>query len=402
MKEEILKHSSALSSGISSVVVDEALPWGHPVAFMSVPVREQLPENSVLSAKSDCQAVHNWLIERGGYSKNTIDAYRLEAERLILWASEVKGVCLSDLKREDFLLYKNFLENIPETWQCPRGTKRLSTDWKPFCTQLSLSSIKYSLTVVYSLMQYLHLTGWIAVNPMPQPKVQVHAKWRPTRKAIPAGELDCVLRSIDEALKTSSPRETVLLARDRWMVVWLSEMAPRVSETAVRMSSITKEVISGETVWVWDVVGKGSFEDSIPLSDKVIMELLRFRKVIGAPGMPFKAEPTPLFPKLNCLAQDGKIYDQIPGPMTRSAIYRRIKEVIIPRALFYAKANGLSVDAGLLRSVSTHWFRHTALTNIADKTKDMRMVQALGRHRNVTTSAGYVRVDLVSLKEAME
>lgn len=394
-------NSTAISVGGKSKEVEGFL-WGHPGGFMALPVhagplRGKTP---VINAKSDGEAVVMWIAEKGRNSKNTADGYRREAERFLLWASEMLNKSLSEVMRDEFLIYERFLAEVPGTWICGKGVNRRSHAWRPFSKQPSNKSINYSLRVLYGLMQYLVRVGWLVTNPMPQPTCIAGEKWRPTRKALSDSDINCILESIHHASWDATAREKAFLARDRWIVMFLSIMAARASETITRMETITQEMVGSNTMWVWEVTGKGNRTDTLPITDEILTELKLFRVKLGMSPTPLVNDKMALVPVVSGVDSDGYSVD-LTRSMGRNSLYKRIKEVIIPRAIEYAIENNKDVDCERLAKASTHWFRHTALTGVADRTGDMRMVQALGRHQDINTSAGYVKTDLLELKEAM-
>lgn len=382
----------------------EGFAWGHPGGgYMALPVASGVlrGKSPVISAKSDGEAVAVWMAEKGRGSKNTADSYRREAERFLLWASEILNKSLSEVMRDDFLIYERFLMDVPGTWICKKGTKRRSHGWRPFSAQPSSKSVNYSLRVLYGLMQYLVRVGWLVTNPMPQPKCVVREKWRPTKKALSKAEINCILDSISHSLEGATLREKVFLARDRWIVMFLANMGARASETVTSMGSITQEMANSKSIWVWEVLGKGNQSEVLPITDEVLTELKLFRVKMGAPPTPFVGDEMALVPVINKVDGDGYCAN-LKRRMSRNSLYKRIRDVIIPRAIEYSICKNLDVDCERLSKVSTHWFRHTTLTAVADKTGDMRMVQAVGRHKDINTSAGYVQTNILELKEAME
>jgi site-specific recombinase XerD len=380
----------------------EAFLWGHPGGFMALPIASGplRGSNPVINARSDGEAVAMWIAEKGRGSKNTAESYRREAERFLLWASEILNKSLSEVMRDEFLIYERFMAEVPGEWICSRGIKRRSHAWRPFSSQPSSKSISHSMRILYGMMQYLVKVGWLETNPMPQPKCIAGEKWRPTRKALSDSDINCILESIQHASCVATAREKAFLARDRWIVMFLSIMAARASETITSMGSITQEMVGSSSMWVWEVTGKGNITDTLPITDEILTELKLFRVKLGMSPTPLVNDKMALVPVVSGVDSDGYLVD-LTRSMGRNSLYKRIKEVIIPRAIEYAIENSKDVDCERLAKASTHWFRHTALTGVAVRTGDMRMVQALGRHQDINTSAGYVKTDLLELKEAM-
>ena len=58
-------------------------------------------------------------------------------------------------------------------------------------------------------------------------------------------------------------------------------------------------------------------------------------------------------------------------------------------------------EAGLGRSVHTHRLRHTALTEMNDRSSDLRAVQTIARHSRPETTAGYTRTQARRMREVV-
>ena len=394
-------NSTGISIGKKSKEVEGFL-WGHPGGFMALPIAAGplRGSNPVINARSDGEAVAMWIAEKGRNSKNTAEGYRREAERFLLWASEMMNKSLSEVMRDEFLIYERFLAEVPGAWICSRGIKRRSHAWRPFSSQPSSKSISHSLRILYGLMQYLVKVGWLVTNPMPQPKCMVGELWRPTRMALSETDVNCILDSISNRLEVAKGREKALLVRDRWIIMFLSSMGARASETITSMGSISQEMIGSQVIWVWEVTGKGNKTATLPFPDEIFTELKLFRVKLGMTPNPTSGDNMALVPVIT--KQDGKDYVvNLKRSLSRNGLYKRVKDVIIPRAIKYANEKEIDIDCARLAKVSPHWFRHTALTFLGDKTNDMRMVQALGRHQDINTSAGYVKTDTLKLRDGM-
>ena len=61
----------------------------------------------------------------------------------------------------------------------------------------------------------------------------------------------------------------------------------------------------------------------------------------------------------------------------------------------------LAAQAGIERRVHPHMLRHTALTNLYDQTRDLRMVQAVAGHTTSRCTERYTHVHPVAVAQAM-
>ncbi|MCY1477040.1 hypothetical protein D9M68_104210 [compost metagenome] len=93
-----------------------------------------------IAATDDLAAVTAWLA-RYADSAATLQTYRREVERLILWAVLQLGKPLSSLTHEDLLAYERFLADPqPAARWVLTGSKKLARshpDWRPFAGPLS-------------------------------------------------------------------------------------------------------------------------------------------------------------------------------------------------------------------------------------------------------------------------
>lgn len=60
-----------------------------------------------------------------------------------------------------------------------------------------------------------------------------------------------------------------------------------------------------------------------------------------------------------------------------------------------------AVKAGIKKIITFHSLRHTALTRLYENTKDIRMVQEIAGHSNITTTMIYTHISGADIREAM-
>lgn len=361
-------------------------------------------EHSTLKAATDIEAVKAWLQSVAHRSPNTLIAFRKEAERFVLWVRHI-GKTLSELTTEECLQYRSFLQNIPDQWIMDRRYRRYSTYWRPFSGRLSPKSQNYSLAVIHGLLGYLTSTGWLKLNPMPKTAHIGHSAppGHYRQKSLSDALLKCVMDSINEQ-RPETRLDELYQARDRWMMVFLTAMASRVSETICSMGTIVFQYnTKGERFAVWNVTGKGNRSAELPIPDDTLAELKRFRILMGLTPEPQPNDPFPLFPSLRHMSKTGEPSKSgVPRSLCRSAIYKRLKEVIFARARVLAEERNLPPgDIALLSQASTHWLRHTSLRIIADNTKDMRLVQMAGRHSSIHMAGHYAATSMDALRDAL-
>jgi integrase/recombinase XerC len=123
------------------------------------------------------------------------------------------------------------------------------------------------------------------------------------------------------------------------------------------------------------VRGKGDRERVVPAGDKclaVMMEYIRQRRAAGLP------------------------YD-IHSPAFLGTKGKRLEQRTARRVL-----HKWFISAGLKKKVSPHTLRHTFATHILDRGCDLRSVQEMLGHKNLSTTQVYTHVTIESIKKVYE
>lgn len=378
----------------------EAFAWGMPGPYTGLIcyAGRMRSDFTTLNVRTDAEAVAAWVAEKGSESAHTARSYRREAERLMLWAHYYRGKSLSDLAREDFLQYARFLEDPrPEAdWVMTRRYPRSSKNWRPFCGPLSEDSRSQSLRILFGMMSYLVSTGWLRANPMPSPKGKRSAPFRPTTRSLSPAQWQSVWHNVCNQPK-ETPKQALMAARERWALALFHSMGPRIAEAC---SSWMGDMMPApdDQGWEWHMLRKGRKRTVLPLAPEVLEELWRFRRALNLSPYPAPSEAAPLIPSFSRMTKDGGIDPYRLAPLSSNQCYRMVVEV------FRRTADSVETEepqnAERLRHASTHWLRHTALREMFDATSDMRMVQMLGGHADINTSAAYARTDDAALRSA--
>jgi len=121
---------------------------------------------------------------------HTQRSYRKEAERLLLWATLVRGKPLSSLDPSDYEAYQAFLLDPQPSaqWCGPRSRERWSPLWRPFEGPLSLAARNQALKILRSLFGYLVAHRYLAADPS-----------RPTTRTRAVGATDRTARGLSPA-----------------------------------------------------------------------------------------------------------------------------------------------------------------------------------------------------------
>ncbi len=171
-----------------------------------------------------------------------------------------------------------------------------------------------------------------------------------------------------EALLAAPDSETTLGLRDRAMLETLYATGLRVSE----LVGLTLAEVSLD-MGVVRVLGKGSKERLVPLGEESIAWLKRYLAV-ARPSLMANGKSKALF-----VTARG-------GPLTRQAFWALLKRL-------GAKAG---IPAG---SLSPHVLRHAFATHLLNHGADLRVVQLLLGHADITTTTIYTHVARERLKK---
>lgn len=337
-----------------------------------------------IAAVDDRSAVLAWLA-RYTDSPRTLDAYRKEAERLLLWCVYQRGAALSDLVHEDLLLYQHFLADPQpaERWVMAPGQKppRSSSRWRPFAGPLSASSQRQALSILNGLLNWLVEAGYLAGNPLALSRRKARSRAPRVSRFLPVEHWNEVKATI-EAMPTGTPRQAANAARSRWLFSLLYLGGLRVSEvcSTTMGSFFSRRSADGKERWWVEITGKGDKTRLVPATDELMAELMRYRKALDLKPLPVAGDDLPaLMPLIGPAA-----------PLARSAVHEIVKDVV-RQAAARLRARGPECEAAAshIEKVSTHWLRHTAGSHQSDRI-DLKNVRDNLGHENIATTSVYV------------
>jgi len=270
-----------------------------------------------------------------GLSENTLKSYRNDLEKLGDWVSS-QGISLLTLRRADMNSYLSY--------RMQRGLKARST--------------ARCLSCVRAFYRYLLRENKIGVDPTLQ--VENPKLGRPLPDTLTEADVEKLLAAPD----TSTP----IGMRDRTMLEVLYACGLRVSElTNLKMSEINLRQ------GVVRIVGKGSKERLVPLGEEAISWLNRYLQ-----------EARNELLKKN-LAQDTVFPSNRGSVMTRQTFWHRLKE--------HAR------HAGITKKLSPHTLRHAFATHLLNHGADLRVVQLLLGHSDLSTTQIYTHIAQHRMKE---
>lgn len=226
--------------------------------------------------------------------------------------------------------------------------------------KIAKSSVGRKLAAIRSFFRFLVRESVLQANPaatLTAPKKE---------KSLPRA------LNVDEMQRFFSGNSESLL-RDRAIFELLYSSGLRVGE----LVSIRLNDIDLKNGWV-RVLGKGSKERYVPVGEKALKALEEYliqRKMIETAN-PMKANKGELFLNLKG------------GPLTDRSVRRILKDLLL--------------NAGILRDASPHCFRHSFATHLLHGGADLRSIQELLGHSNLSTTQRYTKVDLGKLMEVYD
>ena len=279
-------------------------------------------------------------VERGS-AKLTISAYSSDLAQFAEFL-EKRRILLSAARRDDV---REYIQEL-------------------FSNALDGRSVGRKLSAIRQLYRHLLLDGKIDKDPTLN--IDLPKQWKVLPKALSRDEIGAMLgqtKSADTPPKIDSPRAEALRLRDRAILELLYAGGVRVSEVAdARLEDLKLEM--GYIL----VRGKGDKERIVPLGVPAQQALQLYLR--GARALISKKNSPVLF-----LGARGR-------RLTRQRVWQLVGKA--------------SLAAG--RHASPHMLRHSCATHMVENGADLRTVQTILGHSDISTTQIYTHVALDRLK----
>jgi integrase/recombinase XerD len=270
-----------------------------------------------------------------GLSANTLSAYQSDLRAFMRWLEAEQGRALCEARRSDLLGY---LALLSQQGRKPRSSARLLSCLRQF---------------------YGHLVRQGTISDDPSTRVDAPRLGRPLPKTLTESEVEALLDAPDTADARGH--------RDRTMLELLYASGLRVTELVTlrpQAVSLNQGVVR--------ITGKGDKERLVPLGEEATRWLAEFARgpravILGARSSDY------LFPTARSVC------------MTRQAFWQLIKR--------YA------LEAGVSKPLSPHTLRHAFATHLLNHGADLRVVQMLLGHSDLSTTQIYTHVARERLKQ---
>ena len=284
--------------------------------------------------KDMVRAYVRYLKLQRGMSANTLDAYQHDLQKLLLFLSagqrDVRDVELADLQ--------TFAAGLHDIGIGPRSQCRI-------------------LSGVRSFFRFLQLDGWRDDDPSELLESPVLGEHLP--EVLSTEEVDCLEASID----LSKPEGQ----RNKAIIEVLFSCGLRVSELVnLKLSNLYIEERYVR------VLGKGSKERLVPISDKAVTELKYW--FMDRQGLKIKPGE-----------EDYVFLNRRGAHLTRTMILIMIKRQ--------------AEEAGIRKIISPHTLRHSFATALLEGGADLRAIQVLLGHESIGTTEIYTHIDMTTLRE---
>ena len=224
---------------------------------------------------------------------------------------------------------------------------------------ISARSVARALAAIRGMFRFLVAERHLKHDPtenLENPKL-----WTTLPKSLQPSEVEALLRAPD--------RETAAGLRDRAMLELLYATGLRVSELIhVKIEDLVMDAGFLRTI------GKGSKERIVPFGDTARDAIVDYLEK-GRPEFDKHADPH-LF-----LSQRGR-------PMSRQSFWMKIVK--------YAR------DAGIKAHISPHVLRHSFATHLLENGADLRSVQMMLGHSDISTTQIYTHVSRARLQKMYE
>ncbi|EJG01677.1 MULTISPECIES: site-specific tyrosine recombinase XerD [Flavobacterium] len=276
-------------------------------------------------------------IERG-LSKNTIENYGFDIERLCLFL-ETNQIDVSPIKISDETL-QQFIYSVAKEVN-PRSQARIISGLKSFFNYLVFEDYR---------------------NDNPLELIEAPKTGRKLPDTLSLQEIDALIETID--LSTNEGE------RNRAMLETLYGCGLRVSELITLKIS---DLFFDEGFI--KITGKGNKERFVPIGPLTQKYIDIYKNAVRS--------------NLNIKkgAEDTLFLNRRGNQLTRAMVFTIIKD--------------LAQKMGLKKSISPHTLRHSFATHLLENGADLRSIQLMLGHESITTTEIYVHLDRSFLKEVM-
>jgi integrase/recombinase XerC len=301
-------------------------------------------------------------------ARRTVELYSLDLQKLADNAAQA-GIELTQVQNTHI---RRWVAQMHGSGRSGRGIALILSGWRGFYT-------------------WLGREGLVAANPVQDVRAPKAAK--PLPKALSVDD------AVQLAVYSNEEADPWLEARDAAMVELLYGCGLRVGE----LVGLDAQASSAARGWVdmqaaeAHVLGKGGKRRTVPVGSKALEALRQWLALRGASpsassvsASPVSASAAPASP---APAQ---------GSSPQAALFMGRNGTRLTAQSIWQRLKRRSLQAGLATPVHPHMLRHSFASHVLQSSSDLRAVQELLGHANISTTQVYTRLDFQHLAKAYD
>jgi len=270
-----------------------------------------------------------------GLAKNTLEAYRRDLSQFATWLEAQQRKALISADQADIQSYLGY----------------------QFRKKTRATSVARLLSALKRFYRYCLRQGRVKSDPT----------LRIDSPKLPRGLPKSLTEEDVESLLTAPRADKALGLRDKAMLETLYASGLRVSElVALKLGQVSQDM------GVVRVIGKGSKERLVPLGEEAIAWIRQYLK---------EARP------------------ELLGGRAADDLFVTARGSAMTRQMFWHLLRRYAAQAGLKKPISPHTLRHAFATHLLNHGADLRVVQLLLGHSDISTTQIYTHVARERLKQ---
>ena len=279
-----------------------------------------------------------------GQAEHTQRTYAALLKKFVSWAEAKRISSWQDVQISHLIA---FLQHERERPLDNKGSKR----------RLSAESLYLQIAALRAFYEYAEAEKLVAVNVAEH--ISLPRRWHRVPKALTNEEIEKLLTRSLTAMPSDLCDEAIL------------ELAYASGLRLSELRTVRLEQVNLEAGFI-NVIGKGNKERIVPLGSKAVAALQRYL-ASGRPALVNRKSPGTIF-----LTRRGT-------PFSAVTLWLRVKK----RVRY----------AGITRNVTPHMLRHSFATHLLEHGADLRVIQELLGHENISTTEIYTHVARSHLRE---
>ena len=295
-------------------------------------------------------------------AERTVALYTLDLEKLVRNAT-LAGVELQQVQPSHIRLW---VAQMHTGGRSARGMALILSGWRGFYI-------------------WLGREGLVVSNPVVDVRTPKASK--PLPKAL----------AVDDAVQLASFQND---SADPWLEARDAALVELLYGGGLRLAEMTGlDVLASSSARGWvdlqageaHVLGKGNKRRIVPVGAQAVLAVQRWLAVRNR-GLGQSTEP----------ATTGEAIDEGAGPVPQPALFIGRNGTRLSAQSVWKRVRARSLQAGLAHPVHPHMLRHSFASHLLQSSSDMRGVQELLGHANISTTQIYTRLDFGHLTKAYD